>query len=445
MRAQLECGGNMRKIIVNGGHQIYGDVQISGMKNAALPVIFASILANGVSVIDNIPPVSDVYDALELLSELGAKIAFHNKTCVEIDTTDFDIQLPSAELTGKMRASAYLLGAELGRFGRAEVGWPGGCDFGIRPLDLHRKGFEALGAKVWTKGAAIYVDAPEGLNASYINLRLPSVGATVNIILASVLANGVTQIVGAAREPHIIDLVGYLNSCGADIRGAGTDTIKIYGVRSLHGANYKILPDMIEAGTFMTAVAACGGKVNVRSVVPKHLESIAGTLISMNVGVEFGSDFVTVTSNGYIRPAEIQTDYYPGLPTDMHPQFGTLMALADGTGRITDKVLTNRFKYVEQLQKMGAHIEVTQPTAEFVGGELGGAAVTAVDLRAGAALIVAGLAASGTTVISNIELIERGYYNIIGKFKALGADIYMRDDFSETETLSGIRGMKNLI
>lgn len=416
----------MNKIVVNGGRALYGDVYISGMKNAALPVIFASILARDVCIIDNVPPVGDVSSALEILSELGAKVRRIRKNTVEIDTTYFEPEMPSIELAGKMRASAYLLGAELGRFGRAAVCWPGGCDFGTRPLDYHLKGFKLLGAECNIENGAIFAEADGPLHGCTVSLPKPSVGATVNVIMAAVFAEGTTVIEGAAREPHIIDLAGFLNNCGANIMGAGTSVIKIKGVQRLRGTTYKILPDMIEAGSYMAAVAATGGMVTVRSIVPKHLEAMATSLREMGVGVEYGSDYVTVTSNGILKPTDITTFYYPGFPTDMHPQFAALLAMADGVGSITEGVFDYRFRYVDQFRKMGAQIVVDTHKAVFTGTKLGGAPVEAVDLRAGVALIIAGLAAEGTTEISNIELIERGYYNIISKFKALGADISMR-------------------
>lgn len=416
----------MNKIVVNGGRTLYGEVFISGMKNAALPVIFASILAKDVCIIDNIPPVGDVSSALDILSELGAKVRRIRKNTVEIDTTYFEPEMPSVELAGKMRASAYLLGAELGRFGKAVVCWPGGCDFGTRPLDYHLKGFKSLGAECNIENGAIFAEAEAPLSGCTINLPRPSVGATVNLMMAAVFAEGTTIIEGAAREPHIIDLAGFLNNCGANIMGAGTSVIKIKGVQKLHGTTYKILPDMIEAGSYMAAVAATGGMVTIRSVVPKHLDSVAASLREMGVGVEYGSDYVTVSSNGILKSTDITTFYYPGFPTDMHPQFAALLAMADGVGSITEGVFDYRFRYVDQFRKMGAQIAVDTHKAIFTGTKLGGAPVEAVDLRAGVALIIAGLAAEGTTEISNIELIERGYYNIISKFRALGADIGMR-------------------
>lgn len=418
----------MEKIIVNGGHPLRGEVNISGMKNAALPVIFASILVKDVCVIDNIPPVGDINVALEIISELGARVRRIRKTCVEIDTSDMFFDNPSPELVKKIRASVYLLGAELGRFGKGIVSWPGGCDFGTRPIDYHQKGFYALGAECVVENGTITATVEDRLVGNTVCLPRPSVGATVNIILAAVLAEGTTIIDNAAREPHIIDLAEFLNNCGADVRGAGTSVIKIRGVKTLHGAFYKILPDMIEAGSYMAAVAAAGGTVTVRSIVPRHIDTVGMTLRDMGVDIEFGTDCVTVRSNGIIGATNVATMFYPGFPSDMHPQIAALMAMANGVSSITENVFDYRFRYVDQFRKMGAKINVDMKKAVFEGCQLTGAPVEAVDLRAGVALIIAGLAAEGATEISNIELIERGYYNIISKFRSLGADICLRRD-----------------
>lgn len=416
----------MRKILINGGNFLYGNVEISGMKNAALPVIYATILANDVCILENIPAVSDVTLSLEILADMGAKVRRINSTTVEIDTSGFAPVTPSQDMVSRIRASTYLLGACLGRFGKASVPYPGGCDIGPRPLNFHMEAFKKLGATVSNDNGMFTADAPDGLIGSMISLEIPSVGATVNSILAAVFANGTTIIHNAAREPHIIDLAGFLNNCGADIRGAGTNVIKVVGVKSLHGTSYKILPDMIEAGTYMVAAAACGGMVSICSVVPKHLEAISARLIDMGVGVEARGDRITVTSNGFLKATDIKTGFYPGFPTDMHPQFAVLLAMAKGVSTITDSVFDNRFKYADQLEKMNANVKVSGNTAIFVGGELKAAPVVAPDLRAGAALVIAGLAADGITEISNVELIERGYVNIINKLRALGADIVMR-------------------
>ena len=424
----------MRKIVINGGKYLYGNVEISGMKNAALPVIFATILAKDVCIIENVPQVSDVELSLNILADMGARIRYINSTKVEIDTTYIDPSVTPLDVVSKIRASAYLLGAELGRFGKASVGFPGGCDIGPRPLNFHFDAFRKLGAEVTNDNGIISVSAPDGLQGGIINLEKPSVGATVNSILAAVFAKGTTIINNAAREPHIIDLALFLNNCGADVRGAGTTIIKVFGVKSLHGTSYKILPDMIEAGTYMVAAAACGGMVNICSVVPKHLEAIISKLVDMGVGVEKHSDRITITSNGILQPTNVTASFYPNFPTDMHPQFAVLLALANGVSTLTDTVFDNRFKYVDQLARMNANISVSGNTAMFMGGKLKAAPVSAPDLRAGAALVIAGLVAKGTTEISNIEYIERGYVNIINKLRMLGADIDLKIERDEPIT-----------
>ena len=416
----------MRKIIINGGNFLYGNVEISGMKNAALPVIYATILAKDVCILDNIPAVSDVSLSLDILSEMGAKVRRISNTRIEIDTTHVELYTPPAELVGKLRASTYLLGACLGRFGKASVPHPGGCNIGPRPLNYHAEAFKKLGAIVTNENGNITAEAPEGLKGNTINLEVPSVGATVNSILAAVFAKGTTIINNAAREPHIIDLAGFLNNCGADIRGAGTTIIKVVGVKSLRGTSYKILPDMIEAGTYMVAAAACGGMVNICSVVPKHLSTVSQKLIDMGVGVEASGDRITITSNGVLQATDVKTGFYPAFPTDMHPQFAVLLAMANGVSTISDSVFDNRFQYVDELCRMNANAKVSGNSAIFVGTRLKSAPVTALDLRAGAALVIAGLAADGETEISNVDNIERGYVNIISKLRALGADISMR-------------------
>lgn len=417
----------MEKILVKGGKRLGGEVAVSGMKNAALPILFATILTRDRCVIDNIPPVSDVTLALDILRTIGAEVTCRSKTKVVIDTAGVRPCISPYDLDNKMRASAYLIGAELGRFGRARVGWPGGCNFGTRPLDLHQKGFEALGATVVTEGGYIVADAGEGLHAATVYLDVPSVGATVNILLAAVTVPGTTVIENAAREPHIVDLADFLNNCGARIEGAGSNTIRIHGVESLHGCTHTVIPDMIEAGTYMTAVAATGGSITIRNIVPTHLDSIIAKLREMGATVASTEDdpsALTVSSSGELTHTGIKTFFYPGFPTDMQPQFAPLMCRAEGISTISEGVWSNRFRYVDELCKMGAKISVDGATATFVGGcTLQGAPVVAFDLRAGAAMIIAGLCATGQTEISNIEVIDRGFYNIVGKLKKLGADI----------------------
>ena len=414
----------MEKIVINGGNKLYGDIYIDGMKNAALPIIFACILTGDKCVIENLPPVSDINVSLEILRSMGASVRLLNKTTAEIDTTHVVGGTSPYDLASKMRASTYLLGAELGRFGSTKVGWPGGCDFSNRPIDQHLKGFEALGAVYNGEGGYICLNAPSGLKGTTIYCDVISVGATCNMILASVLADGTTVIENAAREPHIVDLANFLNTCGADIYGAGTNTIRIRGVKKLHGCEYAIIPDMIEAGTFMAAVAATGGRVNVRNVIPKHVESITAKLIEMGACVEEHDDYISVTSTGRLNRANVKTLPYPGFPTDMQPQLAALMCTAEGISTVSEGIWDHRFKYADELRKMGAQFMVEGKSATIVGTKrLSGAFVRSVDLRAGAALIIAGLAAEGQTTLEGLETLDRGYYDIVGKLRNVGADI----------------------
>ncbi len=414
----------MEKIIINGGRELHGDVYINGMKNAALPIIFATILTSDKCIIENVPKVSDITMSFDILSAMGAKIKYLNETTVKIDTTNLVGGDTPFELVSKMRGSTYLLGAELARFHSSKVAFPGGCNFGTRPIDMHIKGFEALGATVTQDENYVYAEANNGLVGNSIYFDIVSVGATVNLILAATLSQGQTIIENAAREPHIVDLANFLNTCGADIKGAGTSVIKINGVEKLHGCVYDIIPDMIEAGSYMCAVAATGGEVNIKNVIPKHLEIISTKLVEMGVEIETYDDYLTVRSNGKLKPTNIQTLPYPGFPTDMHPQFSTLLAIADGESTVYETIWKNRFKYVHELEKMGASVMVNEPFAAFKGVEkLHGACVRSVDLRAGAAIVIAGLVAEGTTEITDIFTIERGYLDIVGKLRDLGADI----------------------
>ena len=420
----------MKKIVVRGGKPLYGNVNISGMKNAALPIIFASILVGDRCVVDNLPPVSDVELSLEILERMGATVERLGNNTVAIDTKDFQNGTSPKELVSKLRGSTYLLGAELGRFGEACVGSSGGCDFGSRPIDQHIKGFVALGAKYQNDDTYNILKAEHGgLYGASIYLDIASVGATINVMLAATLANGKTTIDNAAREPHIVDVANFLNMCGARITGAGTSVIKIQGVPELHGCNYTILPDMIEAGTYMAAAAAAGGRVGIRGVIPKHVETVTAKLLEMNVDVEMYEDIITVSRYGQLGSANVKTYFYPGFPTDMHPQFSALLATANGTSTVTESVWESRFQYVEELLKMGADITVDGNRATINGTPtLKSAEVTATDLRAGAALIIAGLTADGETVITGVEKIERGYDDIVGKLRALGADIELVEE-----------------
>ena len=413
------------KFVISGNRPLYGEISVSGMKNAALPILFATILTGDVCVLDNIPAVSDITNSLQLIQQMGAQVKFLSPTSVLINTAGVRQGTSPDDLVRKMRGSSYLLGAELGRFGKTRIAWPGGCDFGgSRPLDQHMKGFRALGAKADSEGGFIYAVAEEGLVGSSVYFDVASVGATVNVILASVFAKGTTVIENAAREPHIVDLANFLNACGANIVGAGTSVIKVHGVEELHGCNYTIIPDMIEAGTYMVAVAATGGCVRIKSVIPKHVESITSKLCEMGVKVEEEDDAVVVVSGGKLQNINVQTVYYPGFPTDMHPQFAVLLCIADGVGNIHEGVWQNRFRYADELIKMGAQIRVDSQNATIIGVDhLTGTVVKATDLRAGAALVIAGLAAHGVTEIRGVHYIKRGYENLVEKLRGIGADI----------------------
>ena len=416
----------MTKYIVHGGKPLFGEVEISGAKNAAVAIIPAAILVDGVCRIENIPQISDVTAILKILEQLGASIRSINRHTVEIDSRHIHTTRTSYELSRKLRASYYLIGALLGRFGRAEVAMPGGCNFGgVRPIDQHVKGFSALGAGVTTEGGYINAIVESGrLTGANIYLDVVSVGATMNIMMAAALAQGDTVIENCAKEPHIVDLANFLNSMGADIRGAGTDTIKIRGVERLSGGSYAIIPDMIEAGTYMMAAAATGSRLTVSNVIPKHLESITAKLEEMGVGIEEHDESVTVIPNGRLGRVNVKTLPYPGFPTDMNPQMCVLLCLADGMSVLTEGVWDGRFKYTEELIRMGASIKVDGRTAIVEGVEsLRCAHVRAVDLRAGAAMVIAALTAPGETVISDIHHIERGYECIVEKLQSVGADI----------------------
>ena len=420
---------------------LHGEVEISGAKNAAVAIIPAALMVNGVCRIENIPQISDTDMLLTILTHMGAKVSFINRSTIEIDCTDVHYQDVPFDLTRKIRASYYLIGAMLGRFGCAKTTMPGGCNFGVRPIEQHIKGMTALGADVDVKNGFVYADARDGrLRGARIYLDKVSVGATMNIILAATLAQGRTIIENAAREPHIVDLANFLNSMGADIRGAGTDTVKVNGVDRLHGGSYTIIPDQIEAGTYMVAAAATGGEVLVKNVIPKHLECISAKLRETGTIVQEYEDSVLVKGASTLRRANVKTLPYPGFPTDMQPQMGTLLCLAKGTSVITEGIYDNRFKYVNELRKMGAEITVDGRVAVIEGSaKLTGAVVQACDLRAGAAMVIAGLCASGTTVVEDIHFIERGYENFVGKLRALGADIqavdFPDDDDSAAEKI----------
>ncbi len=416
----------MDKLRIRGGKPLFGEVNISGMKNSALPVLFGTVATGGICVISNVPDVSDISLTLEILRSIGAKVRFETTDRVVIDTREVVMKSPPMEYVGKMRASTYLIGAMLGRFGEALVGYPGGCDFGVRPIDQHIKGFEHLGARVeYDDNANLHATAEKGLKGNMIYLDVASVGATINVMLAAVFAEGVTVIENAAREPHIVDMASFLNACGADVCGAGTGMIRIRGVKELHGCQYELAPDMIEAGTYMAAVAAAGGSVTVKRVIPKHMEAISHKLREIGLSVTASDDSITVISDRVYRATTIKTNPYPGFPTDMHPQFSAVLALARGISSISEGIWGARFKYAEELKKMGADIVVDNGAAHITGvPSLHGAAVKGSDLRAGAALVIAALAAEGESEVSGLEFLDRGYEDIVGKLKRLGADIW---------------------
>ena len=415
----------MEKIVVNGGVPLRGEVEISGFKNAALPIIYACVLVKDKCIIENIPNIIDINRSFEILRGMGAHIRTVDKTTVEIDCTHVKCGTSDYSLVRHLRGSYYLLGAELGRFGRARVAYPGGCDFGVRPIDQHIKGFKALGGRVVTDGGYIEISTENGrVTPANIYFDMSTVGATLNIMLASVMADGMTVIENAAREPHIVDCANFLNSCGAKISGAGSDTIKIKGVPSLHGCTYAIIPDMIEAGSFLVAAAATRGSVKVTNVIPKHLESITAKLEEVGVTVEEFDDAVSVKVEGPLKPTNVKTLPYPGFPTDMHPQMCALLATIEGVSFINESIYDNRFRYVEELKRMGASIKVDGRIVTIEGGvPLSAAPLIAVDLRGGIAVLIAALTVGGTSEITEINLIERGYDDIVGKLRGLGADI----------------------
>lgn len=417
--------GLMEKIIVSGGNILCGEIDISGMKNSAVGVLFATILVEEKCVIENLPPIEDVYTSVKILKAMGAEVNWLTNTSIEIDTTKIIACSSPDEYAQKMRASYYVLGAELGRFGRSYSAKPGGCNIGQRLIDRHVKGFEALGAKVCECDDSINVEASTGLRGTNIFMDDISVGATINIMLAAVKAEGTTSIDNAAREPHVVDVANFLNACGAEISGAGTDIIRIRGVKSLKGVTYAIVPDMIEAGTYMIAGALkVGNKIKVTNVIPKHLESISAKLIEMGVTVEEGDDYVIVSRTGPLKPTHVKTLPYPSFPTDMNSQICVLMTIAEGSSRLIEGVWDGRFKYTEELNRMGANIKVNGKIAVINGVQkLYGARVRACDLRAGAALVLAAIAADGISEIDEIYHIKRGYDKIEEKLCAVGADI----------------------
>lgn len=431
----------MAQYVIHGGNPLNGEVEISGAKNAAVAILPAALLVDGVCRIENVPDVSDIQLYFDILTRMGATVRMINRTTFELDCTGVHTSSVPHELACQIRASYYLVGALLGRFGKATVSMPGGCDFGVRPIDQHIKGFNIMGADVQIVSGDIIATTQAKLHGSRIYLDVVSVGATMNIMIAAVLAEGTTIIENAAKEPHIVDLANFLNAMGANVSGAGTDVIKVRGVKRLRGGSYSIIPDQIEAGTYMAAVAATGGKVLVKNVIPKHLECITAKLREMGVKITDQGDALLVESTGHLKKAKVKTMPHPGFPTDMQPQITAVLALAEGTSLVTEGVYgANRFKYVDELKRLGAHIQVDGKVAVVEGvKQLVGAPIQACDLRAGAALVIAGLAAQGTTELSHINYIERGYEDLVGKLRAVGADISLVDvpDEADTETHAG--------
>ena len=413
----------MEKFIIKGGRRLQGEVEISGAKNAAVAIIPAAILSDEPCVLENVPNISDVSISLRILYEMGADVKFIGKNTVRIDASGIKDPVVPYEMAKHMRASYYFLGTFLGKFKRARVAMPGGCYLGDRPIDQHLKAFSTLGANCTLDHGMIDIQA-ETLLGSQIYFDMVTVGATINTMLAAVKATGMTVIENAAKEPHIVDLANFLNSMGADIMGAGTDVIKIRGVKKLKGTTYAIIPDQIEAGTFMVAAAATKGDVLIKNVIPKHLESITAKLEKIGVNVEEFDDSIRMSVDGPLVKTSIKTMPHPGFPTDMQPQISTLLCLAEGTSIVTESIFDNRFRYVDELRRMGADISVDGNVAMIEGvNHLTGAPVKASDLRAGAALIIAVISTNGTTEIEDIYHIERGYESFEEKLRSLGADI----------------------
>ncbi len=418
----------MEQYVIKGGSPLYGEVVIGGAKNAALAILAAAIMTDETVTIDNLPNVRDINVLLHAIEEIGAHVERVNPHKVKINGSFIQDVTVDNEFIRKIRASYYLIGALLGKYKRAEVALPGGCDIGSRPIDLHMKGFRAMGATVDISHGLFKVAADQ-LKGTHIYLDKVSVGATINIMMAAAMAEGKTVIENAAKEPHVVDVANFLNSMGANIRGAGTDVIRIVGVEKLHKTEYSIIPDQIEAGTFMFAVAATGGDVLVKNVIPKHLEATTAKLLEVGCQVEEFDDAVRVVSNGKLQHTQVTTLPYPGFPTDMQPQMAVLLGIASGTSTVTESIFENRFKYVDELTRMGAEIKVESNIAIITGvPKYTGARVNAPDLRAGAALVIAGLVADGITVVDDIYYVERGYEALEEKLTSLGAKIEKVDN-----------------
>ncbi|MBR5227178.1 MAG: UDP-N-acetylglucosamine 1-carboxyvinyltransferase [Clostridia bacterium] len=420
----------MKTIVVNGPCRLQGEVTVSGAKNAAVAILPATLLVNGKCHLENVPNISDIRAYIQILESLGSKIEYITDNELIIDNSNIKTTKAPYDLTSKFRASYYLLGALLGRFGTAQISLPGGCNIGARPIDQHIRAFEALGSNVIVKHGNVYANS-KGLKAAPIFFDVVTVGATINAILAATLAEGVTVIENCAKEPHVVDVANFLNSVGAKIKGAGTDVIRVTGVKALkQTSSYAVIPDQIEAGTFMVAAAATRGDVLIKNCIPRHLEPITAKLTQSGAIVEEFEDSIRVSMDSRPSPVNIKTLPYPGFPTDMQPQFATYLALSTGSSMIVENIWESRFQYTAELIKMGAKISYHDRTAMITGvSELYGSPVTSLDLRAGAAMIIAGLMANGYTEIQDIKHIERGYENIVEKFKQLGADI----SYSESE------------
>ena len=430
----------MVKYIIEGGQPLHGEVSISGAKNAAVAILPATLLVNGKCHIENVPDISDVRLLLEILSDMGAQIRRLSRNTLEVDCTRARNITAPIDLVRRIRASYYLLGAQLGRFGHARNAMPGGCNFGLRPIDQHVKGFVAMGAMVEQSGGYVICDAPEGgLKGGRVYFDMVSVGATMNILLAATLADGMTIIENCAKEPHIVDLANFLNAMGARISGAGTDVIKVRGVKELKGGSYSIIPDQIEAGTYMAAVAAAGGDVTIKNVIPKHLDCITAKLREMGMVIQEFDDSIRLEKTRRLKRANVKTMPYPGFPTDMQPQIAVCMSMSNGTSIITEGIYENRFRYTAELNRMGANVQVEGKAAVIDGVKsLHGCEVRACDLRAGAAMVIAALAAEGTTTIEDAHYIERGYEDIIGKLTDLGAKITRKETFDPAPATAGV-------
>jgi UDP-N-acetylglucosamine 1-carboxyvinyltransferase len=425
-------GADMEQYIMKGGNPLKGEVSISGAKNAALGILAASIMTDDTVTLENLPDVRDIRVLLQAMQEIGAKVEYIDKNTVKINGSHIQSISIDYEFIRKIRASYYLLGALLGKYRKSQVALPGGCNIGSRPIDQHIKGFKALGAEVTIEQGMIATEA-ERLVGTHIYMDVVSVGATINVMMAAAMAEGKSIIENAAKEPHIVDVANFLNSMGANIKGAGTDVIRVQGVEKLHGTEYSIIPDQIEAGTFMCMAAATKGDVVIKNVIPKHLEAISAKLVEMGAKVEEYDDAVRVYgAEKRLGPTHIKTLPYPGFPTDMQPQFATLLALSEGSSIVTESIFENRFKYVDELARMGAKITVEGNTAFIEGVEkFSNARLSAPDLRAGAALVMAGLAADGISTVDQIEYIQRGYESFEEKLRGIGAIIELVDDEDE--------------